>query len=107
MTDLEIDVDCLNALRASGRPLAVLDVREPWEVAICALPDSLFIPMSQVPVRADELPADRPLVVMCHHGVRSAQVTAWLQSRGFEQAINLAGGINAWAIRVDPTMRRY
>lgn len=106
-TAFEIEPEALQSLRATGEPLAVLDVREPWEVAICALAGSLAIPMRQVPGRLGELPADRPLVVLCHHGMRSAQVTAWLRGRGFDRAINLAGGIAAWADRVDPSMRRY
>ncbi len=103
----EIAPEAAQALRDTGQPVTVLDVREPWEVAICALDHSLHIPMRQLPTRLAEVPGDRTLVVMCHHGARSAQVTAWLRSRGFDRAVNLAGGIAAWADRVDPTMRRY
>lgn len=107
VTEFEIDPERLQVLRGNGEAVAVLDVREPWEVAICALDGSLRIPMRQVPSRIGELPTDRMLVVLCHHGMRSAQVTAWLRARGFERAINLTGGIAAWAQRVDPSMRRY
>ncbi|WP_341703883.1 rhodanese-like domain-containing protein [Ferrovibrio sp.] len=104
---LEIGVAELDAWRRSGRDIAVLDVREDWEVALCAVDGSLRIPMQQVPGRKDELPQDKPLVVMCHHGGRSRQVMQWLQANGFAQAINLAGGIHAWASEIDRDMPTY
>ena len=95
------------ALRAGEGPYALLDVREPWEVALGALPEALTIPMNALPDRLDTLPADRPLVVLCHHGQRSAQVTAWLHRRGYDNAVNLDGGIDAWSRTVDPAMPTY
>ena len=103
----EISVGDLEAWRQAGRDVAVLDVREDWEVALCALADSLKIPMQQIPARSADLPQDKPLVVMCHHGGRSRQVMLWLRANGFPQAINLAGGIHAWAEQIDPGMARY
>jgi len=88
-------------------PLLLLDVREAWEVAASAFPDALHVPMREIPARIDGLPVDRPIVCICHHGARSAQVALFLQHRGFEQVYNLAGGIDAWAIEVDPTIPRY
>jgi len=85
----------------------LLDVREPWEVKICALPAALAIPMGQVPARAGELDPDRPVVCYCHHGIRSLQVAHFLARRGFGSAINLAGGIDAWARQVDPACPTY
>src|SRR3546814_7766678 len=109
ITDLpaEIAVGDLDDWRRAGRDIVVLDVREDWEVALCALADSLKIPMQQIPARKAELPQDKPLVVMCHHGGRSRQVMQWLRANGFPQAINLAGGIHAWAEQIDPGMARY
>lgn len=109
MTDapLEIGVAELDAWRKSGRDIAVLDVREDWEVATVSLPGTLNIPMQQVPQRITELPRDKPLVVMCHHGGRSRQVTGWLRQNGFTQATNLAGGIHAWAEQIEPGMATY
>ena len=95
------------ALRADRRSYALLDVREPWEVALGALPEALTIPMNELPDRLDTLPADRPLVVLCHHGQRSAHVTAWLHRRGYDNAVNLDGGIDAWARTVDSAMPTY
>lgn len=104
---LEIDVATLAAWREQGVAHAVLDVREPWEVGIAALPGALCVPMGEVPARVAELPGDVPLVVLCHHGARSMRVTAWLRSRGLATAINLGGGIDAWSRDVDPTVPIY
>ena len=103
----QIDVLELVALRENGSPHAVLDVRESWEREICALPKSLHIPMAEVPARLGELSREEILVVLCHHGLRSAQVTQWLRAQGFALATNLSGGIDAWARVVDPAMDVY
>ena len=104
---VEIDAASLNRMRQQGEPVSVLDVREPQELAICALADSLHIPMNQVPGHLERLPADGPLVVLCHHGIRSMQVTRFLHHMGYTNAQNLAGGIDAWARDVEPGMARY
>lgn len=85
----------------------VLDVREDDELAICRLSGSLHIPMNLIPIRQNELPDDVPIVVVCHHGVRSLNVAHYLAHLGFEQLYNLSGGIDAWARDIDPTMARY
>lgn len=84
----------------------VLDVREPWEVAAAALPGAINIPMGEIPSRVAELDPDRETVVLCHHGIRSAQVAMYLARNGFERVINLAGGIDAWS-DIDPAVPRY
>ncbi len=104
---IEIDVATLAAWREEGVAHAVLDVREPWEIEIAALEGALAVPMGEVPARLGELPADVPLVVLCHHGGRSMRVTAWLRSRGLGMAINLGGGIDAWSREVDPAVPTY
>lgn len=104
---VQIDVETLDRMRRTGEPLAVLDVRESWEIALCALDDHIAIPLGHLPANIDRLPKDRPLVVMCHHGMRSLRATLWLRSQGFANAVNLAGGIDAWAAAVNPKMRRY
>lgn len=103
----EMDVEVLAERRKAGDAIAILDVRDPWEAECCALEGSLHIPLSDLQRRAAELPKDRPLVVMCHLGGRSAQAVSWLRSKGFSRAINLQGGIDAWARRIDPSMRVY
>ena len=87
--------------------LVVLDVREPEEIAIAPFPDALHIPMGDIPSRLTELDSDAEWVVVCHHGVRSAQVAMYLARMGFERVSNLSGGIDAWSLTVDPATPRY
>ena len=96
---------------AEGLPL-LLDVREAWEFEIAALRapglDTLNLPMSELVERVDELDPARPVVCLCHHGVRSAQVAAFLEQRhGFQAVTNFSGGIDAWSQTVDPSVPRY
>jgi rhodanese-related sulfurtransferase len=93
--------------RQNNKPHVVLDVREPQELEICRIADSLHIPMSQVPSRLAELPADAPLVVICHHGMRSLRIVNFLHGAGLNNAVNLDGGIDAWAAEIDPALNRY
>jgi rhodanese-related sulfurtransferase len=98
-----------------GRPLAVLDVREPWERAHCAIAvpasaSDIHISMGLVTTRLEAIRAvcaGRTLVVYCHHGVRSMMVAEWLTSQGIGPVRNLEGGIHAWSMEVDPSLRRY
>jgi adenylyltransferase/sulfurtransferase len=107
--DLETTVEELKDIRASGRPLYVLDVREPQEFQICRIPGSTLIPLGQLPARLNELPTggDSPeIIVHCKSGARSAKAVRLLQERGIA-ARNLKGGILAWIDRVDPTLPKY
>lgn len=103
----EIEVEELDRLRKGGESPLLLDVREAVEVGICAIPESLHIPMGSLPSRVGELPKHQDIIVVCHHGGRSAQVTMWLRSQGFSRATNLSGGVDAWARRIDPNMKVY
>lgn len=94
-------------LREKDANVVFLDVREHSELEICRIDGAVHIPMGEIPERADKLPKERPVVVVCHHGMRSAQVQRYLLARGFAEAINLVGGIHAWAIDVEPEMARY
>jgi len=94
------------ARRARGDDLTLLDVREPWELAIARVDGALHIPMAEIPGRSAELDPAKPVVVMCHSGIRSARVGHYLESRGFA-VLNLAGGIDAWSQVIDSTVRRY
>lgn len=85
----------------------LLDVREPWEFQICHIDGSLPMPMASVPARLAELDRDSEIVVVCHHGGRSAQVCMFLEHQGFSRVINLAGGVAGWAAQVDPRMPQY
>jgi rhodanese-related sulfurtransferase len=95
---------------AAGRPL-VLDVREPWELQVASVRadgfDLFTIPMNSVPARLAELDPQRPVAVLCHHGVRSQRVAAFLAGENFEHVANIAGGIAAWADERDTTVPRY
>jgi rhodanese-related sulfurtransferase len=93
----------------------VLDVREPWEtntafvkpLAEAGAFDVLLMPMQTIPQRLNELPQDRPIACLCHHGARSQQVAAFLLNRGFEKIINIAGGIDAWSRELDASVATY
>jgi sulfur-carrier protein adenylyltransferase/sulfurtransferase len=94
-------------LKRSPKSIVLLDVREPYEREMALIDPSLHIPMSEVPDRLDEVPRDRTVVVYCHGGGRSAMVAGYLEQSGFRQVVNLAGGIDAWSISVDPRVPRY
>lgn len=102
----------LLVLHAGGAtPLLLLDVREPWEFALAAIRidgcATLHLPMNSVPARLKEIDAAQPVVCICHHGVRSAQVVAFLERQGYTAVYNLAGGIDAWSQQVDAGVPRY
>lgn len=94
-------------LATDAEPPLLLDVREPWEAAICQISGSRLIPMREIPKHRPTLDTNRETVVICHHGVRSLQVALYLERGGHRNIINLRGGIAAWAEQVDPTMATY
>jgi rhodanese-related sulfurtransferase len=91
----------------AGERLTILDVREPWEIAIAGLPGTLNIPLQEVPARLGELDRNADLVVMCHSGGRSRRAAEFLSARGFSRVANLSGGIDAWSRDVDPDLPTY
>ena len=83
-------------------------MREPWEFETAHIEPSVLMPMGDVPSRAhQELDSDEPLIILCHHGMRSLNVAVWLRNQGFEQAQSLRGGIDAWSAQIDPAIPRY
>ncbi len=93
-----------------------LDVREPWEFELARIAHSVNVPMSTLAGRVDEIKAlqvaadaagDAPVVVICHHGIRSMQCAQFLAGQGLDRLINLSGGIDAWSARVDPAVPKY
>jgi rhodanese-related sulfurtransferase len=97
----------LHALIATGQPVVLVDVRQPEEHAICALPESVLIPLGELMGRVGEVqPAGALVVVYCHHGIRSLSGAAILARAGIE-AVSLAGGIDRWSLTVDPSVPRY
>ena len=103
----EIGPRQLQSWLAEGRALTLVDVREPWEVEIAKLPGARLIPLSVLPERWTELPANGALVVYCHLGMRSAHAVAFLREQGRDEATSLAGGLDAWSREADPGMPRY
>ena len=103
----EISVEELKRKLDAHEPFELIDVREPHEYEIARIEGAKLIPLSELPTRFDELPRDREIVVHCHAGVRSAHAVGLLQKAGFNRAINLAGGIDAWSVEIDPAVPRY
>jgi adenylyltransferase/sulfurtransferase len=93
--------------RARNPELVLLDVREPFEHAIAAIPGSLLVPLAELPGRLRGLDGHAAIVAYCHHGLRSARARDILLAAGFGNVRSLAGGIDAWATTVDPTLPRY
>lgn len=103
---MEISPKETKELMAAGSAL-VVDVREPFELDICQIRGAINIPLQQLPARAGELPRDRPLITVCHHGMRSLAGVKELKARGFKDVRSMRGGVDAWATDVDPAMERY
>jgi rhodanese-related sulfurtransferase len=98
------------AAAPTGVTPVVLDVREAWELATASVSGSAFellhIPMGQLMARMDDLPKDRPIACLCHHGIRSRQVAMYLLQQGYAHTVNIAGGTDAWS-SFDPSLPRY
>jgi rhodanese-related sulfurtransferase len=103
----EISPRALKERLDRGEELFVLDVREPEEAALAPFAGAMNIPMGDVPSRLSDLDPDRETVVVCHHGIRSAQVAKWLAGMDFGLVANLTGGIDAWSLTIDPSTPRY
>ncbi len=106
--DYEITTEEVKAKLAAGQGFTLLDVREPWEFETAKIAGSKLMPMGEVPLRAhQELDPEEHIVVMCHHGVRSMNVTVWLRQQGFENVQSMRGGIDAWSRIVDQKVPVY
>ena len=97
----------LQEMLSAGKKVALVDVREPFEFEIARIPNSQLIPLGTIPERLADIPRTETTVVMCKSGVRSARVIEFLREQGFENLLNLEGGLDAWREDVDPTMRKY
>jgi len=91
----------------AGEKFTLLDVRELDEVAYCRLDGAVHMPMHSIPTRVAEIRQLLPVVVYCHHGIRSLQVCHYLEQYGLDYLYNLDGGIEEWAVSVDPALPRY
>lgn len=98
----------LKARLDQGESFRLIDVRETDEWAVARLPRAELIPLSQFQQRATgELSPDENIILYCHHGLRSGRAQGYLKAKGYTNVLNLTGGIDAWALQVEPTMKRY
>jgi rhodanese-related sulfurtransferase len=104
--DYEIEPSETQAKLTAG-DVVLLDVRESWERQTAAIQPSRHIPMGDIPARLQDLNPDDHIIVYCHHGVRSMNVTAWLRQQGFESVQSMRGGIDRWSKTVDPKVPLY
>ena len=106
--DFELSAQQVSELRQQRNDFTLLDCREPWEHQTAHIEGALLIPMNEIPARAhQELDPDAHIVVYCHHGVRSLNVTNWLRQQGFEKVQSMRGGIDAWSRTVDSKVPVY
>jgi rhodanese-related sulfurtransferase len=105
--DYEIQPSEVKDKLAAGE-ITLVDVREPEELRLASIAGAKHIPMGDVPSRAhQELDPEAHIVVVCHHGVRSLNVTNWLRQQGFDHVQSMRGGIDRWAREVDPQVPTY
>ena len=106
---IEIDVQSVKQLLDGQEDFLLLDCREQSERDFVHIEGSKHIPMGDTPARVSELEPylQKQIVVHCHHGGRSLQVTHWLREQGFENAQNMTGGIDVWSVEIDPSRPRY
>ena len=110
MNDLPIEVDVATTQsKLRSGEVVLLDVREPVEYETARIEGSRLLPMSEIQDRIGELAElkDKPIIVHCHHGSRSMQVTQWMRGQGFAKVQNMAGGIQAWSEQIDPAVPVY
>ncbi len=103
----EISVEEFAEKKKSNGEIILVDVREPHEYDICKIEGSRLIPLGEIGERSDELNPDDEIVLQCHHGIRSMKAATILKEKGFKNVVNLKGGIDEWAEKLDPDMARY
>ena len=105
--DIEITVMQAKELREKNPSIQFLDVREPEEVRIGYISEAIHIPLNFIPYNLEKIPKNETLIIYCHHGMRSLKAVEYLKAKGFDKAINLAGGIHEWSTKIDPTIPTY
>ncbi|MFL2825989.1 MAG: rhodanese-like domain-containing protein [Coraliomargaritaceae bacterium] len=105
--DIEITVMQAKELREKNPSIQFLDVREPEEVEIGRIKESLHIPLNLIPHNLENIPKEDTLIVYCHHGMRSLKAVEYLKAKGFDNVLNLAGGIHEWSTKIDPSIPTY
>lgn len=107
---LEITPAEVRRMLEAGENVRLIDVREPFEYQIAHLEGAALIPVNYVPAQLGALESqadDATLVIYCHHGIRSLNVTAWLRQQGVANCMSMAGGIDRWSLEIDPATPRY
>ena len=104
--DKEISVVAVAKSMQQGK-IVLVDVREYSELAICKIAEAIHIPLGEIPRRIELLPRNVPLVIYCHHGMRSRSVVDYLRSIGFDNVLNMTGGIHCWSKEINPKMQKY
>jgi rhodanese-related sulfurtransferase len=107
---IEMTPQQVQELQSSGKPVVLIDVREPKEWELTRLEGASLIPMNTVPANLQTLEGQADsstLVIYCHHGMRSLQVAYWLREKGIESCFSMAGGIDRWSLEIDPQVPRY
>ncbi len=105
---LEISVQDAKQLLDSDEEVMFIDCREPDEFEYCRIDGTQLVPLGNLPAWSQSIADDgRPLVVICHHGVRSLHAVHWLRKNGISNARSMAGGIDHWSLEIDPALPRY
>jgi len=107
MENLEITPADVKARLEQGEKLVLIDVREPWEYALCRIEGAKHVPLGTLAASLETVPDVDEVICYCHHGMRSLDAAAWLRFQGIERAKSLAGGIERWSIEIDPQVPRY
>ena len=104
---MDITPEELKAKLDRSEKIALIDVREPEEQAICHIKGARFIPLTELEGRLSELNPDEVIILYCHRGIRSSHAAQWLREKDFPHVTSLEGGIDAWAERIDSSVERY
>jgi len=107
MENLEITPAEVKARLDQGEKLILIDVREPWEYEVCRIEGARHVPLGALAASLQTLPDVDEVICYCHHGIRSLDAATWLRFQGIEKAKSLSGGIERWAVEVDPNVPRY
>lgn len=107
LADRNVTAIQLSGELAGPNPPVLIDVREPWEAELVSIPGSVLIPLGQLPDRIGEIDSEADIVLYCHHGTRSDRALQFLERMDFPRVRHLTGGVDAWAVKVDPSLPRY
>ncbi len=107
LEDLQVTPQEVREKMEAKDKFLLLDVREPWEAKLAQIPGSMLVPLQQVSENLGVLVGAQEIIVYCHHGIRSLDVTVWLRQQGMENARSLAGGIDRWSREIDSSIPRY